>query len=470
MLLTDTAAHPTEGARATGPPSRDSAAQPPRRGAWRRGLAATLVVAAVFGLLLGRFIVAGRNDHPVPAPAPPSDRTSAEARVARLQSQLRAQPDSPALLTQLADAYLVRARETADPTYYNKADQAVARSAALAPDDGHTLTTAAFLDLARHNFGRALERATRAHALNPDDPDPLTAIFDAHIELGQYDAAATTVDEMLSTRPALASYARLSYLRELRGDTPGAIGAMTEAVEAGAGSPDDRAYVLVLLGDLHLGRGDLAVAEANYLRAERDHPDYGPAEVGRARVAAARGDLQGAADRLTATANRLPLPATVALLGDVLDAMGRPSDAARQYDLVRAIESLNRANGVSVDFELARFDADHLGDAGANPAATVAQAQAALAARPTIFAEDALAWALRGARQPADALPHATAAVRLGTQQALLWYHLAVIDADLGRTADARAHLTRAFGIDPHISVRDLPAAQALATQLGVAR
>src|SRR5439155_1545943 len=263
---------------------------------------------------------------PVPAPAPPSDRTSAEARVARLQSQLRAQPDSPALLTQLADAYLVRARETADPTYYNKADQAVARSAALAPDDGHTLTTAAFLDLARH----------------------------------------------------------------------------------------------------HLGRGDLAVAEANYLRAERDHPDYGPAEVGRARVAAARGDLQGAADRLTATANRLPLPATVALLGDVLDAMGRPSDAARQYDLVRAIESLNRANGVSVDFELARFDADHLGDAGANPAATVAQAQAALAARPTIFAEDALAWALRGARQPADALPHATAAVRLGTQQALLWYHLAV--------------------------------------------
>ena len=84
--------------------------------------------------------------------------------------------------------------------------------------------------------------------------------------------------------------------------------------------------------------------------------------------------------------------------------------------------------------------------------------------------DGAASHCLRGARQPADALPHATAAVRLGTQQALLWYHLAVIDADLGRTADARAHLTRAFAIDPHISVRDLPAAQALATQLGVAR
>ena len=115
-----------------------------------------------------------------------------------------------------------------------------------------------------------------------------------------------------------------------------------------------------------------------------------------------------------------------------------------------------------------RFEADHLHDPGANPAATVAQAQAALAARPTIFAEDALAWALSGAGRPADALPHAAAAVRLGTEHAQLWYHLAVIESDMGRNADARAHLTRADEIDPHLNVRDLPAAQALATRLGV--
>ena len=427
-------------------------------------------MAAVFGLLLGRFALAGRNDRSVPPPAAPTRGSTAEARVARLQAQLRAAPDNPVLLTALADAYLVRARETADPTYYGKADQAVERSRALAPDDVRTLTTGAFLDLARHDFARALERSTRANELNPDNPDPLAAVFDAHIELGQYDAAAATIDEMLSRRPALATYARLAYLRELRGDTGGAISAMTQAVEAGAGSPGDRAYVLVLLGDLHLTRGGLDAADAAYVRAERDRPAYGPAEVGRARVAAARGDLQGAADRLTVAVNRLPLPATAALLGDVLDAMGRPADANRQYELVRAIEALNRDNGVAIDFELARFEADHLQDLHADPAATVAQAQAALAARPTIFAEDALAWALRGAGRPADALPHATAAVRLGTEHALLWYHLAVIETDMGRMADARAHLTRAFEIDPHLSVRDLRAAQALATRLGVGR
>jgi tetratricopeptide (TPR) repeat protein len=304
--------------------------------------------------------------------------------------------------------------------------------------------------------------------LNPDDPDPLAARFDASVELGRYDAAASTMDEMLARRPSLAVYARLSYLRELRGDTDGAITAMTQAVEAGTGSPADRAYVLTLLGDLHLGRGGLAAAETAYLRAERDLPAYGPAEVGRARVEAARGDLERAAARLTRAATRLALPTTAALLGDVLQAMGRSEEAARQYDLVRAIESLNRANGVAVDLELARFEADHLGEPGADRDTTVRQALAGLTARPTIFAADAAAWALHGAGRSAEALPHALAAVRLGTEHALLWYHLAAIEADIGRTVDARTHLARALEINPHLGVRELPAARALAQRLGM--
>jgi Flp pilus assembly protein TadD len=155
------------------------------------------------------------------------------------------------------------------------------------------------------------------------------------------------------------------------------------------------------------------------------------------------------------------------LLGDVLAASDQPSEAARQYALVRTIETLNRASGVAVDLELARFEADHLGDPGANPSAIVEQAQAALAARPTIFAEDALAWALRGAGRAADALPHARAATRLGTADASLWYHLAVIEADLGNVADARTHIVKALAINPYLTVRDLPAANALAQRLG---
>jgi tetratricopeptide (TPR) repeat protein len=243
---------------------------------------------------------------------------------------------------------------------------------------------------------------------------------------------------------------------------------MVQAAAAGGGSPTDQAYVQTLTGNLHLGAGRLAPAEAAYRRALDGDRGYGLAEVGLARVAAARGDLAGAARRLEPAAARLPLPATVALLGDVKAATGDTAAADAQYRLVRVIERLNRANGVAVDLELARFEADHARDKGADPARAVAMARRAMAERPTIFAADALGWALRQAGRAREALPHAKAAVRLGTRDALLWYHLAATEADLGMTAAARRHLATAFDINPYLTVRDRPAALALAGRLDV--
>jgi tetratricopeptide (TPR) repeat protein len=156
----------------------------------------------------------------------------------------------------------------------------------------------------------------------------------------------------------------------------------------------------------------------------------------------------------------------VALLGDVRAALGDRRAAEAQYRLVRVIERLNRANGVAVDLELARFEADHARDRGADPARAVAMARRALAERPTIYAADTLGWALRQAGRPRQALPHARAAVRLGTRDALLWYHLAAVEADLGMTAAARRHLTEALAISPYLTVRDQPTALALAGRL----
>jgi tetratricopeptide (TPR) repeat protein len=241
---------------------------------------------------------------------------------------------------------------------------------------------------------------------------------------------------------------------------------MTQAAAAGASSPYDRAYVQTLIGNLHLGDGRLPAAEAAYRRAQDVLPGYELAEVGLARVAAARGDLAAAAALLEPAAARLPLPATVALLGDVRAALGERDDARRQYQLVRAIERLNRANGVAVDLELARFEADHARDQGADPERAVAMARRALADRPTIYARDTLGWALRQAGRPERALPHARAALRLGTRDALLWYHLAATEADLGMTAAAKRHLAKAFSISPSLTVRDRPAALALAGRL----
>jgi tetratricopeptide (TPR) repeat protein len=425
---------------------------------------AVLAVTLVAGLLAGRFLVAGGGNAPAAAPVVAGGDTAAV--VARLQGDLRGRPDDPRLLTRLGVAYVTRARETADPSFYTKAAGVLERATRLAPADADTMVSRGLLELGRHEFRSALAWGTRAARANPDLPDALGVVFDAQVELGRYRAAVATAQAMVDRKPTQGSLARVSYARELLGDPAGAVAAMVQAAAAGGDSPADRAYVQTLIGNLHLGAGRLGPAEAAYRRAVEGRPGYGLAEVGLARVAAARGDLAGAARRLEPAAAKLPLPATVALLGDVKVAAGDPHGAAGQYRLVRVIERLNQANGVAVDLELARFEADHARDRGAGPRRAVAMARRALAERPTIYASDTLGWALRQAGRPAQALPHARAAVRLGTRDAVLWYHLAAVEADLGRTAAARRHLAEAFAISPYLTVRDQPAALALAGRL----
>jgi tetratricopeptide (TPR) repeat protein len=453
------------GARSAGPLTEDRTTRAGARGR----LLATLAITAIVGLLLGRFLVAGGDPRGAPPPAAlPVAGSGTQATVARLQDQLRASPEEPRLLTRLGTAYLARARETADPSYYAKAGETLERSHRLAPGQSETMTALGLLDLARHDFAGALAWGRQAERANPEGVEALGVIVDAQVELGRYTQAVASAQRMVDRKPNLASLARIAYLRELHGDTQGAIVAMGQAVTAGAGSPGDLAAVRCLLGDLQLGSGALQAAEAAYRRALADQPGYGPAEAGLARVAAARGDLAGAAARLAPVVARLPEPDSVALLGDLYAALGRRDQATHQYQLVGAVEALNQANGVAVDLELARFAADHARERGAEPARAVTLARRAQAERPTIYAADTLGWALRQAGRAREALPHARAAVRLGTQDAVFWYHLAAIEADLGFKEPARRHLARAFAINPTLTVRDLSAARSLADRLGV--
>ncbi|HKE97515.1 MAG TPA: tetratricopeptide repeat protein [Actinomycetes bacterium] len=442
---------------------------------------AILLVTVLMGLGLGRFALAGSDGRDDAAQPPPRARAeTATAAVSRLQAQLREQPDQPRLLTQLGLAQLARARETADPSAYGAAEQALERARRLQPGDPGTLTGLGTLALARHDFSQALTWGEQARRVAPDATEPLAVIADAQVELGRYPQATATVQTMVDRRPDLRSLSRVSYLRELHGDHAGAVTAMLEAAVAGAGAPADRAYVRTLVGDLHLAAGQLDKARAAYEQAVAEDPTastgrpggpgsgYAPAEVGLARVAAARGDLAGAAARLRPVVERRPEPGSVALLGDLEAALGHGRAASAQYGLVRAIEQLNRTNGVAVDLELARFEADHARDRSGDPARAVALARAAMRQRPTIFAADTLGWALRQAGRAREALPHARAAVRLGTLDAQLWYHLASVEAELGRTAPARTHLARALRLNPYLTVRDLPEARRLAGRLGL--
>lgn len=391
--------------------------------------------------------------------------TSSNAALIALQERLRQSPDDPRLLVALGAQYLQRARDTGDPAYYGRAEQALRRAVARQPDDVDALAQLGVLALARHQFRDALALAERARALDPQRSVTYGVLGDAQIELGDYPGAIASIQRMVNLRPNLASYARVSYLRELHGDVAGAIDAMQAAVRAGGPVAENAAWAQTQLGLLYFNHGDLPRAEAELRATIALNSGYIPAQVALARIHAARGEWETAIGLLRHAVDAMPLPEYAILLGETYQAAGRPDDAARQYALVRAMAQLQAASGVAVDLELALFEADHGGDA----LATVERARQAYHDRPSIHGADALAWALYKAGQTTEARRYSREALRLETRDALLHYHAAMVALAAGEPAEAAAYLTRALAINPFFSPLHAPIARAALDELRAA-
>lgn len=416
----------------------------------------------------GAGVLAPAGSSPVDALVGVEDRptTGLDARIRALQETLRGGDErakGPAA-TMLGQAYLQKARETGDPTYYPKAETLFQQAIASNSADVDATVGLGTLALARHQFAAALDWGEKARALNAYHAPAYGVIADAQIELGRYDDAVETVQAMVDLRPDLGSYSRVSYVRELMGDPAGAITAMEQAAVAGSGYAENVAWVQVQLGNLRFEGGDLASAAHDYAAALAAVPGYAPAVAGEARVAAARGDLDQAATLYSQAVQTIPLPEFVIAYGDVLNAAGRPGDAAAQYALVEAIQRLYAANGVDTDLELALFAADH-GRPEDLPHA-VEQARAQVAARPSVVAWDALSWVLYRGGDLDGAAKASEQALRLGTQNALLRFHAGMIAAARGENDRAVGLLEDALQLNPHFSVRYAPEARATLARL----
>jgi tetratricopeptide (TPR) repeat protein len=222
----------------------------------------------------------------------------------------------------------------------------------------------------------------------------------------------------------------------------------------------------VQIGNLHAGGGDLDTAERAYDTALRTLPDYVYALAGQGRIAAARGDFPTAIARYEEAIATLPLPEFAIALGDIHSVSGDTAGAERNYALVEAIQALYVANGADVDLELALFAADHP-ERGQDPAETLALAEEAYARRPGVHAADVLAWARYRAGDLEGAWSASEEARRLGTRDALMYYHAGVIADARGDTAAARDLVTTALAIDPAFSLRYAPEARAILSRLG---
>jgi tetratricopeptide (TPR) repeat protein len=375
--------------------------------------------------------------------------------IASLQATVRANPRSADQYVLLADAYMQKVRETGDAGYYARAGGVLRIARRIDLRDPALYTGLGTLALARHDFHAALKYGLHAQALAPEVVRPLGVIVDAQVELGRYDGAGRTLQRMLDAKPNLASYARVSYFRELHGDLAGAERAMRLAVDAGGAAPENVAYVQTLLGQLEFTRGRLDAAGHAFRLALYRFPAYAPASAGLARVDAAHGRLGPAIARLRTVVERLPLPEYVIALGDAELAAGRPAQARADLALVRAEQRLLAANGVNTDTEIALFEADH-----GSPARAVALARRAWRNAASVRSADALGWALTAASRPRAGLAWAQRALRLGSRDPLFLYHAGMAARAAGRQAEARTLLTRALSLNPRFSPLYAPRAR----------
>jgi len=230
---------------------------------------------------------------------------------------------------------------------------------------------------------------------------------------------------------------------------------MKLAVDAATDTKEPLAWTHAQLGKLFFGHGRYEVADREESLALRIFPGYAYGLDALALTRAAEGRYRSAIALEQQAVNAIPLPAYVSLLGDLYRVTDHPVLAKREYALIGAIDRLLRANGVRTDVDIALFQADH----GIRLRQALLRARAGRAERPSIDGDDVLAWTLERNGRCGEALAYSKLALRLGTQDALKFFHRGMIERCLGRTASAQAWFRRALALNPHFSVLWAPVA-----------
>lgn len=387
--------------------------------------------------------------------------TGLAAQIEGLQEHLRMSPQDYISWGQLGLAYVQQAKNTVNPAYYPKATGALARSLQLNGSTNYVgMAGQAALAAAEHHFAAAKSWALKGLKANPDNPTLYGTLADAQTQLGEYDAAAASVQAMNDLQPGVAAFTRAEYVFELRGDLPRARAAMQRAYDD-ATDAADRGYAAYYLGELSFNNGDAFAALRETLLGLQFDPNDPALLEGKARAEAALGNTRQALLDYQRVVEAVPQPQYVLEYGDLLSSLGQTGKAATQYQLFEAENKLFTANGVSLDTDPTLFYADH-----GQPALALRYGTSGITSRPFVEMQDAYAWALHVNGRDTEALEFERRVQAVGMRNALFDFHRGMIQKSLGQSSAAKASLWAALSLNPNFNPRLAPMAARALTEL----
>jgi tetratricopeptide (TPR) repeat protein len=370
---------------------------------------------------------------------------------------------SDAAWSRLGDAFMQKARETADVSYYVRAESAYRKALGLNPKSADALTGMAWVEGGRHEFEHSIEWAKKALAIDPKRADAYGLLGDAAVEMGDYETAFEHYQKMLDLRPDISSYSRGAHLLFLTGDIRKASLLMTKAIGSGGPYAENTAWCRAQWALIQFAEGSYLSASQMLTEGLHASPNNYHLLAAMGRVKAALKDNGAAIDYYKKAEAIVPQHDVVVALGDLYTLQGQTKEAAAQYALVDIIHKLNQANGVVGDLQMAQFFADH----DRNLAEAVRLAEAEYQVRPNVYAADTLAWCYYKTGRIAEARKLIGKALKQNTPEAMFLYHKGVIYAKAGEMAAARTALYEALSINPNFHPVAAPAAVKMIQELG---
>lgn len=282
---------------------------------------------------------------------------------------LRENPSDWDARLNLAELFIQEARVTGEhPYYYPAALQMLEPLITAKPENKdimfRALSHKASIMLSLHSFDKALQTAEQAVAINPYNSYIYGCLVDANVELGRYAKAVEYCDKMVSIRPDLRSYSRVSYLREIHGDLKGAIVAMEMAVKAGYPGFEQTEWARMQLGKLKEQTGNTQDAEKIYQTCITAREDYPFAIAALAKLESKKGNFKQAEDLFKQAIAIIPEIGFNIELAKLYQQTGRKDEAATLKQEIKAMFAEDIAAGHNMSLEAGHFYLELMKDTG----------------------------------------------------------------------------------------------------------